>query len=204
LKVLWLTAGIVLLDQATKLLVRGITVPALGVDITGMHYAQSIALLGDWLKITFVENPNMAFGLDFTGKLFLSGVALVASIGIIFYLVRHREAPGLQRLALAFILAGAMGNLVDRTFYGVLFGYGTLFHGNVVDFIDFDLFTIRFGSGGFKFWPIFNVADAGVTCGVILLLLASAFQKSPQTAPVESTAPILAPEQPETEARGDS
>ena len=84
-----------------------------------MRYGESIPVVGDWLKITYIENPNMAFGLDLGGKLFLVIFSLLASIGIVYYLYRHRNAKLLLRLSLAMILAGALGNLVDRTFYGV-------------------------------------------------------------------------------------
>ncbi len=171
MRILFLSLGILFADQLSKLIVKGISLPALGIVIDGMRYGESIPVVGDWLKITYIENPNMAFGLDLGGKLFLVIFSLLASIGIVYYLYRHRNAKLLLRLSLAMILAGALGNLVDRTFYGVLYDTAPMFYGNVVDFLDIDLFTVHLGGGGFKFWPIFNIADAAVSVGVVMLLI---------------------------------
>jgi signal peptidase II len=173
MRVLWLTLCVIVLDQATKFAVKGVPIPIFGLGDPGMSYGQSIPLLGEWLKLTYIENPNMAFGFEVGGKMLLTVFAVIASVGLVWYLHRHRTGPRAMRVALALILAGAIGNLIDRVFYGVLYGYGTLFHGNVVDFIDFDIHTIHFGSGAFKIWPIFNIADSAVTIGVLLLLFLS-------------------------------
>jgi signal peptidase II len=162
---------IVVVDQVSKLLIRGITIPALGIAWQGMPYGTSVPLLGDFFRLTYIENSGMAFGIDVGGKIFFSLFSLVASIAIIVYLHRVRTAPLGFRLSLAMILGGAMGNLVDRMFYGIIFGYGRLFSGRVVDFLDVDFFNIDlFGLHLSRFW-IFNVADASVTIGVLLLLL---------------------------------
>ncbi|MFA6233660.1 MAG: signal peptidase II [Bacteroidota bacterium] len=171
MRILFLSLGILFADQLTKLIVKGIAVPALGIAIEGMTYGESIPIFGDWLKITYIENPNMAFGLNLGGKLFLVIFSLIASIGIVYYLYRHRNAGVMLRLSLALILAGALGNLIDRTFYGMIYDTAPLFYGNVVDFVDFDLFTISFSGSSFKFWPIFNIADAAVSVGVVILLI---------------------------------
>jgi len=171
MRVLYLTLGIVLADQLTKLLVKGISIPALGISLPGMNYGESIPLIGDWLKITYIENPNMAFGLDISSKLILVIFSTIASIGIVYYLYRHSSTRFLLRLTLALILAGAVGNLIDRTFYGILTGAAPLFYGNVVDFMYFDLFTLRLLGFEFHFWPIFNIADAAVSIGVVMLLI---------------------------------
>ncbi|MBE0645041.1 MAG: signal peptidase II [Bacteroidetes bacterium] len=171
MRILFLSLGILFADQLTKLIVKGITIPALGIAIEGMRYGESIPVIGDWLKITYIENPNMAFGLNVGGKLFLVLFSLVASIGIVYYLYRHRNGKFLLRLSLAMILAGALGNLIDRTFYGLISDTAPLFYGNVVDFLDLDLFTIQLGGSAFKFWPIFNIADAAVSVGVVMLLI---------------------------------
>ena len=171
MRILFVTLAVLLGDQITKLVVKGISLPALGITITGMNYGESIPVIGDWLKITYIENPNMAFGLDIAGKLFLVLFSFLASIGILVYLYRHRHAALLLRLSLALILAGALGNLIDRTFYGVWYGQAPLFYGNVVDFMDLDLFTVHLFGSSFKFWPIFNVADAAVSVGVVMLLI---------------------------------
>lgn len=171
MRVLYLTLCIFLLDQASKLAVKGFAIPWLGLSHDGMQYASSIPVFGDWFKITFIENPNMAFGFDLGGKVFLALFAIVASAGMIWYLWKNRHERLVIRAGIAMILAGALGNLVDRSLYGVLYGYAGWFEGNVVDFLDLDLFTMRFGDGAFKFWPIFNIADAAVSIGVVQLVI---------------------------------
>jgi signal peptidase II len=162
---------IVVCDQASKLLVHGVQVPALGIIWNGIPYGTSVPVWGDFLRLTYIENSGMAFGIDVGGKVFFSIISLVASVALIVYLHRVRSASLGFRLALAMILGGAMGNLMDRMFYGVIFGYGPLFAGKVVDFVDVDFFRINlFGYHLTRFW-VFNVADASVTLGVILLLV---------------------------------
>jgi signal peptidase II len=162
---------IVAADQVTKLLVRGISIPALGISWQGIPYGTSVPVIGDVVRLTYIENSGMAFGIDVGGKIFFSLFSLVASIAIIVYLYRVRTAPLGFRLSLAMILGGAMGNLIDRMFYAIIFGYGKLFGGRVVDFIDVDFINIdMFGYHLSRFW-IFNIADASVTIGVLLLLL---------------------------------
>lgn len=202
MRVLFLTIGILILDQVSKLLVKGVQLPSLGINLRGMNYGESVLLIDDWLKLTYIENPNMAFGLEIGGKLFLSVFAIVASIALIFYLYRHREAPLRFRGALALILAGAVGNLIDRVFYGALFNSAGYFQGNVVDFVNLDLFVVNLGSSAFKFWPIFNVADVAVSVGVVLLLV-TGFPHA-QAAPV-GVAPggTGQPEQAPTPSNGD-
>jgi signal peptidase II len=173
LRVFWPAIALIALDQASKLYIRGLSVPMAGSEKGEIVYGQSIHLLGSWLNITFIENPAMAFGLDFIGKIALALIALTASIGVIAYLLKRPDTPFVLRTGLILVLAGAFGNFLDRTFYGILFGYGSFFQGNVVDFIDLDLFMIHFGSKSFKVWPIFNVADAAITVGVVFLVLAN-------------------------------
>jgi signal peptidase II len=169
--VLIISALIVVADQVTKLLVRGVDVPALGIAWTGMPYGTSVPVLGDFLRLTYIENSGMAFGIDVGGKIFFSLFSLIASVAIVVYLHRVRTAPLGFRVALAMILGGAVGNLIDRMFYGMFFGYAPLFGGRVVDFIDMDFINIDFlGYHLSRFW-VFNIADASVTVGVILLLL---------------------------------
>lgn len=178
MRVLFLTLGVLIADQVTKLVVKGITIPWLGISLEGMHYGESIPVFGDWFKITYIENPNMAFGLQLGGKPLLVTIAFLASIGIIVYLWKHRDASRWFRVALSLILAGAVGNLIDRTFYGLIDDAAPIFQGNVVDFINFDLFTIDLFGSSFKFWPIWNIADAAVSVGVVLLLIIGIPQKS--------------------------
>jgi len=169
-RVLLLSLIIVLVDQVTKLLVRGISIPSFGIAVEGMPLASSRPILGDFFRLTYIENPGMAFGIDVGGKLFFSLFSLVASIAIVAYLYYARtERLGL-RVALAMILGGAVGNLIDRVFYGILFQGTPLFHGRVVDFFDVDFFDISFLGYHLSRWPVFNVADASVTVGVLLLL----------------------------------
>jgi len=170
-KVLYVTAFIVLADQVTKFLVKGLVVPALGIALPGMPLGGSVPVLGDLLRITFIENPGMAFGIEVGGKFFLTLFSVVASAGILGYLYLMRRESLAFRLSLAFILGGAVGNLIDRVFYGVLYGEGELFYGKVVDFIDVDFFNIDlWGFHLNRFW-VFNIADASVTIGVLIMLL---------------------------------
>ena len=175
MRVLYVTLCVLLLDQFSKLAVKGVNLPFLGLHHEGMQpgMAGSIPLLGDWLKFTFTENPGMAFSISFGGhpfeKLFLTLFALAATAGLVVYLYRQREAPPVARLAIALIIAGALGNVIDRVFYGVLYGYAPLVQGNVVDFVSV---ILPFGEHGY-YWPIFNVADSAVSIGVVLMLIAT-------------------------------
>jgi len=170
-KVLYVTALIVIADQVTKFFVKGIDIPFLGISIEGMHLGASIPVMGNFLRFTFIENPGMAFGIDVGGKFFLTLFSIFASVGILFYLFMMRNEKLVFRLSLALILGGAVGNLIDRVFYGVLYGESTLFHGKVVDFIDVDFFNIDLlGFHLTRFW-VFNIADASVTIGVLMMLL---------------------------------
>lgn len=171
MRVLYVTGCIIVLDQITKMLVKGFSIPALDIYHPGMPLGSSIPILGDFFRLTFIENPGMAFGIDIGGKLFLTLFSLVASIGIFWYIWKVREESLAIRLPLAMILGGAIGNLIDRVFYGVIFGEGPLFYGKVVDFLDFDFFNISFMSYQIHRWPVFNVADASVSIGVVILLL---------------------------------
>ena len=163
MRVLYVTGVIVILDQVTKLLVKGFTVPFLDFYHSGMQLGASVPILGDFLRLTFIENPGMAFGIDIGGRLFLTIFSVIASIGILVYLYRIREESLAVRVPLAMILGGAIGNLIDRIFYGVIFGEGSLFFGKVVDFIDVDFFNIDFVSFHISRWPVFNIADASVS-----------------------------------------
>lgn len=170
MRVLFFTLAIVLSDQITKLLIKGIDIPFLGIHRAGLPYGTSIPIAGDFLRLTYIENPGMAFGIDIGGKLFFSIFSILASVGIVFYLYKVRRENIFFRISLAMILGGAIGNLIDRVFYGVIFGGSPLFHGSVVDFIDADFFNINFLSFQMNRWPVFNIADASVTCGVLLML----------------------------------
>lgn len=171
MRVLYLSLVIIIGDQVSKLLVKGLSIPALGISWQGMPYGTSKQLLGDFFRLTYIENPGMAFGIDVGGRLFFSLFQILASIAILIYLYRLRGNSLGIRIALALVFAGAIGNLIDRVFYGVLFHEGSLFYGRVVDFIDLDFFDLSlFGYNITRFF-VFNIADASVTIGVILLLL---------------------------------
>jgi len=170
-RILFVTLAVVLGDQATKLMVRGFSIPSLGLNVPGIPLGSSVPVLGDFARLTYIENPGMAFGIDLGGKLFFSLFSVIASIGILLYLYRMRNERFLFRFSLALILGGAVGNLIDRVFYGVLFSDGTLFYGKVVDFIDVDFFNINLFGYHLSRFPIFNVADSSVTIGVLILLI---------------------------------
>jgi len=163
-RVLYLSAFVVVLDQVTKLFVKGFSFPLFGWQHEGMELGSSIPLLGNAVRLTYIENPGMAFGIDIGSQLFLTVFSFLASAGVLYYLFRKRDQELVIRVSLALILGGAMGNLIDRVFYGAFFGDAPLFYGKVVDFIDVNFLGLsRFG--------IFNMADAAVSIGVILLLI---------------------------------
>jgi signal peptidase II len=171
MRVLYVTGIIVLIDQAAKLFIKGFNIPFLHLRHLGIQIGTSFQVIGDFLRITFIENPGMAFGIDVGGKLFLTIFSIGASVGIFIYLFKIRQEALVIRLALALILGGAIGNLIDRVFYGVIFGEGSLFYGKVVDFIDVDFFNIDFLGFHINRFPVFNVADSSVSIGVVMLLL---------------------------------
>ncbi len=184
--------SIILIDQLTKVLVK-----------TSLTLGQSIPVLGDWFIIHFTENYGMAFGLEFSGeygKLVLSIFRIVAVIFIGWYLTRLVKRPAKKGLifAISLIMGGAIGNIIDSSFYGLLFsasyfnqvaeflpeggGYGTFLHGKVVDMLYFPIIQGRFpewmplrGGDTFVFFrPVFNIADSAISIGVFTLLV---FQK---------------------------
>lgn len=164
-----------------------------------MTLGQEFSVFGDWFLIRFVENYGMAFGLEFWGKfgkLFLSLFRIVA-VGFIGYyihlLIKRKATTGLV-IGISLILAGALGNIIDSTFYGLIFsesyaqpailfppggGYGTFLHGRVVDMFYFPIINTVWPSwvpwvGGSEFVffrPVFNIADSAITVGVFYLLL---------------------------------
>lgn len=170
MKVLYLTLAILLTDQVSKFYIKGISLPFINFD--GMYLGESISVIGDFFKITFTENPGMAFGFDPGSefKLIISVFSLVASIGLLVYLFLVRNKSLSLRIALALILGGALGNVVDRMFYGLIYDYAPLFYGKVVDFFDFDFFNFTILGRSYERWPIFNIADAAVSVGVLILL----------------------------------
>ena len=172
MKVLWITFTVIAADQLSKLYIKGISIPFLNIKLTGMYHGESIPVIGNFFKITFIENPGMAFGFDPGSgyKFWVSLFSLAASIGLFIYLFSAREKPLSLRIAIAMILGGAVGNLIDRALYGIFFNYAPLFYGKVVDFLDFDFFDFSILGRNYDRWPIFNLADASVTIGVLILL----------------------------------
>ncbi len=189
----WLVVlGIVTLDQFSKILVK-----------TTMNLGQSIHVLGDWFILHFTENPGMAFGLELpfsNGKLILTTVRIIALIFIGWYIVKvlKKGAPVGLLICLGMIFAGALGNIIDSAFYGVVFseshfsqpavalpdggGYAPLFHGKVVDMLYFPIIQGTYPQW-FPFWggepfiffsPVFNLADASITTAIFAIVI---FQK---------------------------
>jgi signal peptidase II len=172
-KVLFISFIVLIVDQVSKLFVKGLTIHSLGLNILGLYPGQRVPVVSDIFDITFVENPGIAFGLDFgeTFKLLVSLFTLIACLFLIYFLYKSKHRSFNLRLSLALILGGALGNLFDRLFYGVIYGYAPLFYGKVVDFFDiriFNLYMFHHMLGNY----IFNFADLSVTIGVILLFYA--------------------------------
>ena len=117
MRILYLTLGVVVLDQLSKFYIKGIEIPFLNISVAGMYIGESIRVIGNFFKITYIENPGMAFGFnpgsDF--KLWISVFSLLASIGLLVYLYVVRNNTLSLRIALAMILGGAVGNLIDRS-----------------------------------------------------------------------------------------
>ena len=165
MRVLWIAVGVLVLDQLTKTLV-----------VQTMYLGQSIPLLGDWLKFTYTTNPGMAFGITFGPPGMMTMFAIIATVLICVYLWKVRGAHAPYRWSLALVLAGALGNIIDRVFYGLIYRTGGLFTGEVVDFFHIDVWhgIVNWPLVGPKplaLWPIFNVADIAIVCGVIGILV---------------------------------
>ncbi len=166
---LFVPVMIVVADQISKLLVKGI--PA--IHLNGLLPGEKISIVGNLFNITMVENPGIAFGINFGPefKLLISIFTLIASIGLFIFFIKIRNKNFGLRLSIALILGGAIGNLVDRMFYGIFYGYAPLFYGKVVDFFNIHLFNIYLFKGTVGDY-VFNVADLAVTAGMISLLFA--------------------------------
>ena len=161
---------LVIFDQSTKIAVKGFNL--FGIEHKGMYYGESIPVIGTFLQWTYIENPGMAFGIEFGwGKIFLSLFSIIASIVLGIYLHRISSAHCAIKIGISLILAGAVGNLIDRVFYGVFYGTQPLFYGHVVDFIQVDIPDVNILGNYYTHFPIFNIADSCVTCGVITLML---------------------------------
>lgn len=209
--------AVIAIDQTVKLLVWN-----------NMHLHEEVSVLGDWFKLHYLLNPGMAFGIRWEsefGKMGLTLFRIVAMGGIGYYLytrVRSGAHPGFL-VAMALILGGAIGNVIDSTFYGVFLNNAPVgspyrwFHGQVIDMLFFPLFDFYWpswipflGGDNFVFFsPVFNIADSSIFIGVVTILI---FQKrffkekeemeqSIVSAEGTSEASLSEPLQPQTEAR---
>lgn len=198
---------ILLIDQILKVYIK-----------LNMAIGDSIPMIGNWFYLHFVENEGMAWGWQFGGeygKLFLSIFRLIAITGITYYLytiVKNKYSKKLI-VSMSLILAGAVGNMLDSAFYGLLFshsdafdiarflpadgGYAGFLHGKVVDMFYFPIISGIWpdwvpimGGKYFEFFrPVFNIADASISIGVVLLIL---FQKDLK--PKKELTPVLVDE----------
>lgn len=183
--------AVLVVDQVSKVWVK-----------TNMYLDESITVFGDWFFIHFIENPGMAFGLELggvTGKLMLSLFRIVA-VGFIMWYLRNQIKIGAHKgliFSIALVLAGAIGNIIDSAFYGIIFsesprftpevavmfppegGYAGFLQGKVVDMLYFPLIDTMWpewmpwvGGTRFRFFqPVFNVADSAISVGMALIIL---------------------------------
>ena len=181
----FIVIAVLIIDQIIKILVK-----------TNMYCHESIRIT-DWFYIYFTENNGMAFGMEIFDKLFLTCFRLIASVGIAYLLYRFvkRNLKTGFIACVALILAGALGNIIDCVFYGTIFsesthsqiasfvpvgeGYSEWFYGKVVDMFYFPIIETNWpewmpfvGGNHFIFFsPIFNFADAAISCGIIAIIL---------------------------------
>lgn len=172
----------VIADQAIKIAVK-----------TSMPLGDGFRVFGEWFEIRFVENNGMAFGMEIFNKYFLTSFRIVAVVflGYILYrLIKSTKYPLGFVVCVALILAGALGNIIDCLLYGEIFsssygqvasfvpwgeGYASFMQGRVVDMFYFPLFTwpewMPLVGGDIFFSPVFNFADACISCSVVTMLL---------------------------------
>ncbi len=181
-----LILSVLITDQVSKIWIK-----------TNMYMGQEYRIT-EWFIIHFTENNGMAFGLELggeAGKMFLSIFRIIASVGIGWYLLHliKRDTHPLIITSFSLIFAGAVGNILDSIFYGVIFsdsyhgvaqifpeggGYAGWLHGKVVDMLYFplisgyypDWFPFKGGESFLFFRPVFNIADSSITIGAILFL----------------------------------
>lgn len=180
---------ILIIDQVVKFIIK-----------TSIPLGATYSVMGEWFKIRFIENPGMAFGIDIPGKfgkpaLTIFRMAAVVLIGIYLNKLIKRNTPAGFIICMSVILAGAIGNIIDSVFYGVIFsestyfeaatmfpqggGYAPLLHGRVVDMLYFpviegnfpDWIPFRGGQKFIFFRPIFNIADSAISVGVISIFI---------------------------------
>lgn len=159
--------SILILDQVTKYFTK-----------TYMELGQSIHIIGNFFRLTYVENPGMAFGLRIENNFVFLLLSLIAAGLVFYYLYKLRNESWPLQLAISMIAAGAIGNLSDR-----------FIRGSVVDFFDFEFFDISipaFKLLGYDFsgyymtrWPVFNIADMAVSGGMIIIFAYIIFKGDP-------------------------
>lgn len=163
-RLILLGVALVVIDQIIKVLVK-----------TNMELGEQIMLIGQWCRLCFVENEGMAFGMAFggkVGKLILSLIRVVLSGSLIWWihsLLKKDKVPTGVLVGLTLITAGAIGNLVDCMFYGLVWDYAPFMFGKVVDMFYFPI--IRTAEKVIFFSPVFNFADSCVTIGAFYLVL---------------------------------
>ena len=178
-----ISIGIILLDQAVKMLVH------FNMD---MGIQGQIRVFGDVFKLHYLTNPGMAFGMKLGtvyGKLVLTVFRLFAMVGIAYYLYMliKKNVPSGLLFCVALILGGAIGNVIDSTFYGVFLDNAppeaplSWFYGQVIDMFYVDIWEGRLpdwipiiGGDYMSLWPVFNIADSSIFVGVFTILI---FQK---------------------------
>lgn len=141
MKIVFLFMFVFGLDQVTKQIIR-----------SEMAVGQSIPVFGDFFRLTYVENPGIAFGIRVGNHLIFTILSVFACIMIVAYLISQWKESFRMKMSLATILGGAVGNLIDR-----------ILHQRVVDFIDVGIHDVR--------WPVFNIADSAVVVGMALLIV---------------------------------
>ena len=174
--------GVLIIDQILKIWVK-----------TSFYLGESYHIT-DWFQLVFIENNGMAFGMELGSKLFLTLFRIVAVAALAYYITRIIKQSYIPKgyvVCCSLITAGAAGNIFDCLFYGLLFnnpippevatflpeagGYASLFYGKVVDMFYFPLFTwpeqLPLIGGDIFFSPVFNFADACISCSVIAMLV---------------------------------
>lgn len=178
--------AVILIDQILKIWVK-----------TNFYLGEELYITS-WFRLLFIENNGMAFGMELGNKLFLTLFRLCLAGALIWYIWKIRRASVVAVgyiICLSLIVAGAIGNIIDCLFYGLIFnnpapptvatlfppegGYATLFHGRVVDMLYFPLFSFTWpdwmpwvGGTEFEFFrPIFNFADAAITVGILAMVI---------------------------------
>ena len=171
MKFLFLSLILFLFDQASKLFVRGFSLPWFNINHSGLYSGESRPVISDILHLTLVENPGIAFGIDPGESLrdLILIITILTCIGFLAYLIIAKKADNKVRVSVALILGGAAGNLFDRIFYGLFYNYAPVFQGNVVDFLDIRLFRL-FIFNNIHGNYVFNFADISILSGVFILI----------------------------------